>query len=278
MNKAALPLQILLFLFLIHSLPVSADQEPSINDFFNEQEIEKVTAGNIITYAHLAGSKSISTELITQPVKIPGNKFTAGTDFSAYEMIAIEKAFLPYSLETKSLLGLYKRLVSFSSLSGTDYYSRSEGKVKPFILESFHVPSATDTAPIEDPLYDDIQPKRTHYFRIKDNRFGWLTFRNEIHNTGNNFVMKNVSETQMKKFFTQINNQGEYQLIYYFFYDELRKGYFYYALNAMRIRRNPFFGMDILSAENFANRIRAVTVKTARLIGLDWEERINPFQ
>ena len=111
-----------------------------------------------------------------------------------------------------------------------------------------------------------------------DNRFGLLLFSSEIYNSGNNFIIKNRSEIPMSKNFFDINNKGEYQLIYFFIYDETLKGYFYYAFNAMRIRNDTILSLGILTAENFANRLRATTVHTARYFGINWEEMINPFK
>jgi len=45
----------------------------------------------------------------------------------------------------------------------------------------------------------------------------------------------------------------------------------------MRIRSSYFLKLGMLSAENFANRIRGSTVHMAKLLGIDWDNRIKAF-
>ena len=59
--------------------------------------------------------------------------------------------------------------------------------------------------------------------------------------------------------------------------DKDKKGYFYYALHAMKVRGGLIRTLGRLSPESFANRIRAMTVHVAAFFEMDWSERRKVF-
>ncbi len=193
-------------------------------------------------------------------------------------MISVEKVFFRYELTGESKLSVYNILASASKFKGMQYYSISDSKIMTFITSSDRIESPENKSSVKDAAYSIITPKTVSYFIITDNRFGDLIFRSELYNEGENFILKNVCTEPMEKYFISINNKEEYQLISFFIYDKESKGYFYYSINAMRIRSSYFLKLGMLSARSFANRIRGSTVHTAKLLGLDWGDKIKAFE
>lgn len=274
-SKVMLP-ALIWFVFGLPQLVV-AGSSLSADIFFTKREAEKVVQGNIITQAYLKYHNTISTEDHNYAISIPKTKYTEDTEYSEYEMIAVEKAFLPYRLDKKTILELYNNLTNYSKLSGIHYYSRSEARMRPFILSSFRIDTPDSKHPIKDSAYGNIVPERTNYFRIEDNRFGKLIFESKVYNEENNMIIKNVCIQPMKKFAFTINNKGEYQLTYIFIYDRTAKGFFYYAFHAMRIRSDSILKLGLLRPENFANRLRAITIHMAKYFSIDWSDKNRPF-
>ena len=60
-----------------------------------------------------------------------------------------------------------------------------------------------------------------------------------------------------------------------FIYDEEKEGFFYYTVSPIRIRID--LALKKLSPTTFSNRLRATTVHLAKLLGLDWEDKYNPW-
>lgn len=276
--KSNVMLPALIWFAFGHPQLVVAGSSLSADIFFTKREAEKVVQGNIITQAYLKYHNTISTEHHNYAISIPKTKYTEDTEYSEYEMIAVEKAFLPYSLDKKTILELYNNLTNYSKLSGIHYYSRSEARMRPFILSSFRIDTPDSKHTIKDSAYSNILPERTNYFRIEDNRFGKLIFESKVYNEENNMIIKNVCIQPMKKFAFTINNKGEYQLTYIFIYDRIAKGFFYYAFHAMRIRSDSILKLGLLRPENFANRLRAITIHMAKYFSIDWSDKNRPFE
>ena len=59
--------------------------------------------------------------------------------------------------------------------------------------------------------------------------------------------------------------------------DKDRKGYFYYAVHAMKVRSGLIKTFGRLSPESFANRIRAMTVHIAAFFEMGWSQRRKVF-
>ncbi|OHD15972.1 MAG: hypothetical protein A2086_11110 [Spirochaetes bacterium GWD1_27_9] len=243
----------------------------SLNDIFTTSDIEKLKKGDLIARMYLKYNPSnVNTDL---EIKIPKTKFTS-EDYSVYEMIVDDKAFIPYNLTDESKLKLYNSLTSYSKLKGMQYFSRRIGQTQTLILNSFRIDSSNNRSQKDDITYSKIEPMTTNYFLQEDNKFGKLVFKSELYNNDNDFVLVNTCAQAIFPF----SNKGDYKIISFFIYDSEAQGYFYYSVNLMRIR----IGLEILvkktDATLFSNRIRAGTVHIAKLLGLDLSAKITPWE
>jgi hypothetical protein len=262
--------KILIILFIFIQFYINAEDIPPLKNIFNLEEIEKIKNNEIIARMFLKyNPEKANTHL---KIEIPVTKFT-NENFSVYEMLVDEKAFIPYKINPESKLKFYNILTSYSKLRGMVYYSRRIAKTQELILNCFRVESPNNKKLVPDKIYDSIQPKIENYFLQEDNKFGKLLFKSELYNEENSFVMVN---TCMQPIFP-INNKEDYKMISFFIYDKESEGFYYYSLNAMRIR----FALELLikktNATLFSNRLRAGTVHLSKLIGLDWSNKINPW-
>jgi len=148
------------------------------------------------------------------------------------------------------------------------------GEIKELILDAYRVKSENNNKKIDDETYNEVKEKLTGYFYQEDNKFGKFIFRSDFNNYGNSFFLSNVSTQGI----FPINGKGDYKTITFFIYDDEKKGFFYYNLFAMRIK----IGLDLLAKKTnvtlFSSRVRAVTVHLINLIGLDWSNRLRPFE
>lgn len=242
-----------------------------VKSFFSEKEIERVLNGEIITRMSIKYNEwNENTDL---KIDIPKTKYS-NEDFSHYEMISDEKAFIPYNLNEKNKLDFLNILTSYSKLQGMKYYSRKADEVLELIINCYRVESEKNKKRISDEVYKTIPQETTSYFFQEDNRFGKLIFRSKLYNEGNNFVMINTC-TQPITFVVFVNRREEFKFITYFIYDEEREGYFYYTVNPIRIRID--IALKKLSPTTFSNRLRATTVHLSKLLGLNWEDKYNPW-
>lgn len=266
------------FSFFGFAGPASSAAASLIQTYFTEQEKEEVLNGGIITTAYLKNHKIVSTRPYSVKPEIPKTQYIKDSNYASYEMMAVEKAFIPFRLTNEAFRDSYNILTQYSSLSGVNYYSRTESKYLPFIKDSYRIRSPDDHKPVKDIAYNRIPAKQICYFEIEDNRFGKLTFESRVYVEGNNILVRNVSLQPMTKLLFKINEAGEYELNHFFLYDPDAAGFFYYAFHAMRIRSDFFLGLSNLTPENFADRIRAVTVHMVGYFGHDWSDRIRSFQ
>ncbi len=242
----------------------------SINTFINENEKKRVLSNEIITEASLVYDENLEKRKLS----VPKTSFS-DHDFSPYEMLVTEKAFIPFKLTRSSKLKLYNILASYSKLSCVSYYSVTDKVVKPFILKSCRIKSNSERVPVEDIIDKSIIRKKNGYFQIEDNRFGEMTFKSEIHNERDNFIIKNICIDELGKFGFTITNNGEYRFLFYFIYDHEAKGYFYYAVQAIRIRSWYIRKLGLITEESFSNRLRAMTVYYVNQLGLDWNDKLK---
>ncbi len=268
---------IILFLSCIINFNIRASEKISIQKFFDSAEKETVLNGGIITKSFLKNAGDAYAADTKPDINIPPTRYT-GADLKNYEMLCIEKAFFPLVLSAVSKLSVFNILASASNLKGMRYFSRTDSRIKTLILNSARIESPEKKTPIKEAVHNTIPPAIINYFTASDNRFGELTFRSELYNEGDNFIVKNVCIEPMEKYFISINNKEEYQVISFYIYDNAAGGYFYYSVNAMRIRSSYFLKLGMLSAENFANRIRGSTVHMAKLLGLDWSDKFRVFE
>jgi hypothetical protein len=261
----------------MYSLFIINSQSIGLNDIFTSKEIARLKNGEIITRMYIKNNAvKENTDL---KIEVPKAKFIH-EDFSPYEMITDEKAFIPYKLDEKSKLSFYNTIQSFSKLKGMTYYSRRIQKVETLILDCYRIESISNKKRTNDVMYNSILPKITNYFIQKDNRFGSLTFKSELYNEGDNFILINTCMDKLSKLIFNISNKEEYKFITYFIYDKQAGGYYYYSVNLLRIRDESFLkkGSKLtLYPTTFSNRLRGATVRVAKLLGLNWDDKINPW-
>ncbi|MEJ1353381.1 MAG: DUF6675 family protein [Candidatus Sedimenticola sp. (ex Thyasira tokunagai)] len=268
-----------LLLILFWLLPVTAETATDIDAFFTPDEKSRALAGTIISYTYLKGSSVISSEGDPpSEITLPDTEYIRGAEYADYEMLAVEKAFIPYPSPDPLDVNIYNRLTSYAGLKGMNYYSKTEGERIPLIIESSRIPSPKIESPLKDVIYKSIPVSRTDFFRMVDNRFGELRFKSEVESVGDHFIVRHTSTHGLKRWVFDVNEPGENRLIYLLFRDRVAGGYFYYAFHGMRIRSGFILGLGMLLPENFANRLRAGTVNAAKQFGIDWSDRITAFK
>jgi hypothetical protein len=268
---------IVLLLLFLTAVNFFAENSLSLNTFFNDAELKKVLDGEIVSRMCIKGNASgENTDL---EIDIPRTKY-ADEDFSSYEVVIDEKAFIPYDMEnTSSKIKFYNILTAYSKLKGMQYYSRMRKQTETFILKSKRIDPDKNTT-IDDVTYNEIKPKIENYFFQTDNKFGKLKFRSDLYNDGNNFVMVNTCIQPVSKLFFVINKKDETKFISYFIYSKEQKGFFYYSFNVMKVRLKFLLSENDVMTLNptlFSSRLRASTVHFAKLLGLNWEDKLNPW-
>ncbi len=244
----------------------------AIDKIFSKIEIEKVIKGEIITRRYMKyNPHKLNTH---DKIDIPVTEFTK-EDYTIYEVLIDEKAFIPYEIKNEQdLLKIFNIINSVSLAKGMKYYSNRAGAVLEFIVDSYMVDSSNFFKKIEDPVYDKVINKTESFFYQKDNRFGKLLYKKIVYNEDNNFYI--ITEClDPIVFVLPLNKKGEYKVISYFIYDKERKGYFYYALLATRVRNDFILKKEYTNATLFSSRLRAVTIHFAKLIGLDWYNKLK---
>jgi len=266
----------IIILVLLNTLIFAFDNNKiETNAFFTKDEINLVQKGEIISRMYM--KYNVRGENTHMSIEIPKTKYSE-EDYDEYEILSDEKAFIPYNLNDSSKLKFYNYLTSFSNLKGMEYYSRSAGKIETLILDCYRIESPQKNMKINDNLYKEINPSVTNYFFQEANKIGSLIYQSDLFNEGDNFIMVNTCAQPIKELMFDINNSGEYKIKTFFVYDKEKKGFFYYSFLAMRVRadvviKNPM----ILKPTTFANRLRAGTVHIAKLMGVDFSKKLNPW-
>ncbi|OHD05996.1 MAG: hypothetical protein A2086_05035 [Spirochaetes bacterium GWD1_27_9] len=265
----------LFFIFLVIFISVSlySVEEINISTFFSKEDISKLDNGELISRMYVKfNAKKENTD---ENIPIPQTKYN-NEDFSIYEVVTDEKVFIPFELTDQSKLQFYNTLTSYSKLKGMVYYSRRAGKVEELIKKCYRVESLSETS-YPDINYNQILPKVSNMFLQKDNKLGTLTFRSEIYNEADNFVMVNTCIEPITVGLLTINNSEEYKIYSFFFYDKEKKGFYYYTFQALRVNDNFILKLGVLAPTTFSNRLRASTVHLAKLLGIDWTNKLNPW-
>ncbi|MCG8572825.1 MAG: hypothetical protein MJB14_22055 [Spirochaetes bacterium] len=265
--------QLTIYLLLINFLICLSAVEPvSVSTFFTEKDLARLNNQEIITRMMVKGDHVNENTDLSIPV--PSTKY-ANEDFSVYEVISDEKAFIPYALNEQSKLKFYQTITSYSQLSNVKYWHRVDDRTKVYLEECYTVESNRNNKKIADPQYTKIEPKVTSYIIQQDNKFGKLKYRSEVFNEGNNFIIVNTCTQPIAKFVIRICNKEEFKNITYFIYDEEKQGFYYYTVMLMRIRMEAI--LKRLYPGTFSNRLRGATVHMAGLLGLDWSDKVNPW-
>ncbi len=243
----------------------------SFGNFFSPTERKAMLQGKIVSRTTVYG-KTIVSGGKKVSVRPPSCRFLP-EDIAKYEILAEERAFFPLPPARDHRKCLYDAMVSFEKMKGMKYYSTGSGKPKTLILDSSLISDGT----AGEKSKSDAKKKLTHFYRIKDNRFGWQSFKQNIFNAGNSFIAFSKSLQPMKRFGSTINYAGESLIVYVFHYDHRLKGYLYLGLHAMRMRNSYFRGLGLPSPTSMANRLRANTVYLAGLLGSDWSGKLKAF-
>lgn len=267
MKKYILPLLMLFFVFNIYAV-----EGLNLSDFFNEDQKTAVDSGEIFNriYIKYNAVNENTDEFIELPVSD-----LIDNEVRDYEMIVDERAFIPYDIETQGKLNILKQLTSYSKLKGMPYYSRKIGQVQEFIVDAYTLDPEKHSKQIEDPVYSDIPAVVENYFLQQDNKFGKLKFKSTVRNYGDDFVIENVCIQPLQKFIIQVAKKEEYRYMSFYIYDHEKKGYYYYAFVAVRVRLDNVLKNGRVYPSSFANRLRASTVRIVKLIGLDWSDKLN---
>ncbi len=234
---------------------------------FSGVDLSRINTGEIVSRMFL--KFNATNENTDQAITIPKTKYTA-IDYSVYESICDEKAFIPYILNEKSKLDFYNTFLGFSKLKGADYWTFNGAKKVTFILNSYTIDNPKKRKMIDDATVDSIKDHIVSYYVQEDNKFGKLGFKSELFNEGDNFVTINSTIDPI----FPINRAGEYAIISFFLYDNEKKGFYYYAVSVMRIRSDLILKSGKLYATTFSNRLRGGTVHVAKILGLDWNDKI----
>jgi hypothetical protein len=261
---------IIMFLSINIFVFCDSTQDVKVSTFFSTEDIASVQKGNIISQMYI--KYNARGENTNMSIDIPSTKY-ANEDFSVYEIINDEKAFFVYDLTKENKLKLYNTFLSFSKSKGTVYYSRSSGKVEPFILNCYRIESEKKTKQVDDIILNEILPKVENYFFQQDNKFGKLLFKSELYNEGDNFIVLNTCIQPI----ANTNNAGEFKTISYLIYDKNSKGYFIYSANVIRIRNDLLTKTGVLRPTTFSNRLRSATVHLVKMLGIDWSNKLNPW-
>jgi len=239
-------------------------------DFFPHHVKKAIVSGEIVSRTTVYG-KTVVNRGINEAVKPPVFSFLPG-NVGGYEILAEERAFFPLKNGISQRKKLLAVLTSFDKLKGMKYYSAGDRGSRVLILDSKKLPPENKT---------NVQGQRNSFlsycFRLRDNRFGWQTFRADVYRGGNTVTLYNRSLLPMKRFGALINRAGESLMVYRFRYDPRLRGFLFYGFHAMRVRSFYLKGIGIPSPVSMANRLRANTVFLASSFGLNWHNKLKAF-
>ncbi len=271
-GPATLSIAVLLFAISLALQAGGKDDEGGIDAFFSAEEKNAVKNGDIITRAEVKGGGGYN--LRGRTLALPGSSLVPSS-LRYYEVLAEERAFMPFDISGTGHLKFYNGLFAYSRFKGLKYYSRTDKRFQPYILESGRVSGPESPSLLADPVYTAPAPRRAVYFRIRDNRFGDMMFLSEVVHRGEDFLISSSTTKPLSKMGVPIARAGEYRMMSFYFYSARDRGYFYYGLHAVRVRSGFFISSGLVNAESFANRLRAETVRRAGIAGLDWGSKLR---
>jgi hypothetical protein len=264
------------FILLKHSFLYSLNQitnSINIHNFISNAEINKIISGEIISRMYV--KYNVYEENTHMSISIPKTNLV-NEDLSTYDIFCDEKAFIPYNLNYNTKLHLFNTLVSYSKLKGMRYYSRSDDKIMCFIMDCYRINNLYDETRLDDEEFINIQPEVENYFKQRDNKFGFLYFKSELINVGNNFILINDCEKVNNNIF-QITNFNGLKSITYLIYDNTLGGFFLYSYIAANINNDFLLKIGLFHSTSFSDRLRACSVHLAYLLGLNWVDKLNPW-
>jgi len=259
----------LMFISITISLNINVIYAQSLNvdDIFTVEQKTLVLTGEFISRMYLKHNPVGENTDIR--IQIPITKYTS-EDYSNYEMICDERAFIPYKLDSKTRLSVYNTLLGFSKLKGTEYWTFNGNKKVTFIVDSSTIDDRKKRNSIPDYESFLVENYRKSYFQQMDNKFGKLVYINDLFVDGDNFV--SISSTADPIF--PIVRAGEFKSIIFLMYDDKNSGFFYYAASVMRIRNDLILKSGKLYNTTFSNRLRGANIHLFKLLGVDRSDKI----
>ncbi len=243
------------------SLFISADAAPprfSISDIITPGEKTVLLRGGILTYARIEGKGEVFAggTGVTFPER-------AGRIYdypSGYSVAAVEKVFFKGDASMGETI--FNSLKDFPALRGMQYYSISEGKSIPLILDSRVSGSSS--------IKQEIGGKSSvSYFTIKDNRLGTIPFSSKVWIGNLALSSTGVCSGTVSRFGMKVFEPGDYRVYKFLVYDKTAGGWFYCSVQLMRVRSDIMKRLDLLKPENICNRLRGETVHILGLFGIN---------
>ena len=245
------------------------------DEFFNFSQKKMVKKGRILTRVRVKGTGGFNLSG-KDTFPLPRSKRIPPT-FSDYEVLAEERAFIPYNLNRGGRLRFYNSLFAFSRFAGTKYYSSTDRSLLTYLPESSVVDSVTFRKKYPDPVFGAITAKRTIYYRVRDNRFGEIVLRGDIFAGNNLYSIESRNVHSLKKLGITVVAKDMFRTMAVFLYDEQASGFYYYSLHAIRFNNGFFASSGFLKADSLANRVRAETVRRAFILGHNWNGKIKSY-
>lgn len=261
-----------LILFLLCLIPAFISAESSsgtikIGDIFSPSEIKLLRRGGILTYARMDGKGEASSG--GAAVSFPHGAGRLYDYPSGYSVASVEKVFFRGGPE--DAVKIFEKVTDFPALKGMKYYSISEGRAIPLILESY----LSGNRFVKQ---DGESRFASSYFTIKDNRLGTIPFRSEAWGGNGTVYASSICSGQVSRFGMKIFEPGDYRIYKFIIYDRLSGGWFYCSVQLMRVRSDIMKSLDLLRPENICNRLRGETVHILGLLGHNRSGELAAFR
>lgn len=261
---------LIISIFVSISLYVSADSVPRVirvTDIVSSSEIELLKKGRILSYARMDGKGEVFTGGAA-----PSFPRGAGSMYdypSGYSIAAVEKVFFKGENGQSGII--FDKIKDYNALKGMKYYSLSEGRAMPLILESFQSGNSTVN-------YNGVSGSVISCFTIKDNRLGAIPLRSEAWIDNGAVYASGICSGSVTRFGMKIFEPGDYRIYKFFIYDKTAGGWFYCSVQLMRVRSDIMKSIDLLKPENICNRLRGDTVHMLGLLGYDRRGELAAFR
>lgn len=204
MGKNIITKGILILLFLlIQGVFLHAQQLQSVNNlcpFLSGDERQTLLAEGEISRFQITGFSS--TWIPHSPLK----SISAQAVSSKNMNMGIEVLFLDKSIDMneftanreQTLLKMYNKLGSMTSLKGLMYYSASRKKMRLLFEESYAIDSPEARNPIADPLFSVLPAYHSFSAYQKDKTFGANTYSVERYRSGDVLNLSLTNKSPMK--------------------------------------------------------------------------------
>lgn len=248
---------------------IAAEQSGNIkiSDIFSPSEIELLRKGGIITYARMEGKGEASAG--GMKASFPRGAGRIYDDPAGYSVASVEKAF--FKGPPSDYAAIFEKVTDYPALKGMRYYSISEGRAIPLILESWISGNSS--------LKKDRETRfSSSYFTIKDNRLGTIPFRGEAWGSGGAVYVSSICSGHVSRFGMKVFQPGDYRVYKFIIYDRGGGGWFYCSVQLMRVRSGIMKSLDLLRPENICNRLRGETVHILGLLGHDRSGELAAFR